>query len=58
MPFIPTPLLNSINLVNLSDLQIQLWGGLEAIEEWLKASDTGKSLPSTIEGLDLTWLNE
>jgi hypothetical protein len=38
--------------------EILSWGGITAIEEWLKKYDTGCSLPSQIEGIDLSWLNE
>jgi len=48
----------------LKDLQTQLktqigvWGGVEAIDGWLKENDPGHNVPSEIEEMDWSWLEQ
>ncbi len=37
---------------------IERLGGLNAIEDWLKANDATHKLPSTFKVMDWTWLRE
>jgi hypothetical protein len=37
--------------------QIEIWGGLTEIEDWLNQNDPGHDVPSDLEGLDWSWLN-
>lgn len=37
--------------------QIEIWGGLTEIENWLNQNDPGHAVPSDFEALDWSWLN-
>lgn len=39
-------------------VQIQIWGGIETIDRWLKENDLGHSVPSEIEEMDWSWLEQ